>query len=50
VSFIQKWRVGRLKTGPGWGLGQVGGGGYKERVEEGEYGGNIVYSGMKMEK
>jgi hypothetical protein len=26
------------------------GGGYKERVEEGEYGGDIMYSCMKMEK
>jgi hypothetical protein len=26
------------------------GGGYKERVKEGEYNGNIMYSCMKMEK
>jgi hypothetical protein len=28
----------------------VGGGGYKERVQEDEYGGNIVSSCIKMEK
>jgi hypothetical protein len=28
----------------------MGGEGYKERVEEGEYGTNITYSCMKMEK
>jgi hypothetical protein len=28
----------------------VVGGGYKEKVEEGEYGRNISYSCMKMEK
>jgi hypothetical protein len=38
------------KTGPVWELGPVGGGGYKERGKKGEYGGNIVYSSMKMEK
>jgi hypothetical protein len=28
----------------------VGGGGYKARVKEGEYGGNTMYSCMKMEQ
>jgi hypothetical protein len=31
------------KTGPVWRLAPVGGGGYKERVQEGEYDGNIMY-------
>jgi hypothetical protein len=38
------------KTGSVWGLAPVGGGGYQERVWEGEYGGNIMYSCMKMGK
>jgi hypothetical protein len=38
------------KTHPVWGLLPVGQGGYKERVKKGEYGGNIFYSCMKMEK
>jgi hypothetical protein len=38
------------KTGSVWRLVAVGGGGYKERVEEGEYGGNVMYSCIKMEK
>jgi hypothetical protein len=33
------------KTGPVWGLGP--GGGYKERVKEGECDGNIMYSCME---
>jgi hypothetical protein len=32
------------------GVGTSGGGGYKERVQEGEYDGNTMYSCMKMEK
>jgi hypothetical protein len=32
------------------GVGTSGRGGYKERVQEGECGGNIVYSCMKMKK
>jgi hypothetical protein len=28
----------------------MGGRGYKERMKEGEYGGNITYSCMKIEK
>jgi hypothetical protein len=38
------------KTGPVCGLVPVGRGGCMERVKEGEHGGNIVYSGMKMKK
>jgi hypothetical protein len=32
------------------GLVPVEGGGYKERVLEGKYGANVMYSCMKMEK
>jgi hypothetical protein len=32
------------KTGPFCGLVSVGGGRQKDRVKEGEYGGNIIYS------
>jgi hypothetical protein len=38
------------KTGPVWRLVPVGGGQYKERMEEIEHGRNILYSCMKMEK
>jgi hypothetical protein len=38
------------KTDLVWGLVPVGCGECKERVQEGEYGGNIMYSCMKMEK
>jgi hypothetical protein len=38
------------KIGPVLGLIPVGGGGYKEKVEEGEYGKNGMYSCRKMEK
>jgi hypothetical protein len=38
------------KTGPVWDLCQWEGGGYKKRVCEGEYGGNIMYSRIKMQK
>jgi hypothetical protein len=37
------------KTGAFWELVAVEGGGYEERVQEGEYDGNM-YSCMKMEK
>jgi hypothetical protein len=38
------------KTGAPWVLVPVGGGEHKERVKEGEYGGNAMYSCMKMKK
>jgi hypothetical protein len=38
------------KTGHVWGMTPVGGGRYKERVWEGEYGENIMYTCMKMGK
>jgi hypothetical protein len=38
------------KTGPVWRLVLVSVGGHKERVKEGEYGVNIMYSCMKKEK
>jgi hypothetical protein len=33
-----------------WGLIPVGGGGHKKRVKEGKYGGNSMYSCLKIEK
>jgi hypothetical protein len=41
---------GKVKQVLSGGLAPMRGGGYKERVEEGEYGGDIMYSCMKMEK
>jgi hypothetical protein len=45
-SYLQKTKMSFFrnkgqegKTGPVWGLAPVGGGGCKERVQEGEYGG-----------
>jgi hypothetical protein len=38
------------KTGPVWPLVPMGGRGYKERMKEGEYGGNTTYSCIKMEQ
>jgi hypothetical protein len=38
------------KTVPAWGLVPVGGEGYREGVKEDEYGGDAMYSCMKMEK
>jgi hypothetical protein len=38
------------KIGHVCGVGTKERGGYKERMKEGEYGGNIAYSCMKMEK
>jgi hypothetical protein len=41
LLFFQK-QVQEGTIGPVWGLAPVGGGGYKERVKEGEYCGNIM--------
>jgi hypothetical protein len=49
MSFFKN-REHEGKTGLVWGLAPVGGGRYKERMWEGEYGRNILYSCMKMEK
>jgi hypothetical protein len=49
MSFFQN-RGPEGKTVPLWGLVAVGGERYKERVQDGEYGGNIWYSCMKMKK
>jgi hypothetical protein len=38
------------KTGPVWGLAPVGGRRIKGKGVGGEYGGNVMYSCMKMEK
>jgi hypothetical protein len=38
------------KTGPVWGLVSVRGRGYKERMQENKYGGNVMYLCMKMKK
>jgi hypothetical protein len=38
------------KTSPAWVLASVGWGGCRERVWEGEYGDNTVYTCMKMEQ
>jgi hypothetical protein len=48
-AFFQKWRI-KSKIGPVWGLVPVRRGGYKEKVWEGEYGRNIMYSCMEMGK
>jgi hypothetical protein len=50
MSLSYKNREQEGKTGPVWGVGMSRGGRYKERVWEGEYGRNIMYSWMKMEK
>jgi hypothetical protein len=41
------WKVKQVLLGE---LVPVGGGGYEERVLEGEYGENVMYSCMKVEK
>jgi hypothetical protein len=50
IPFFSKNGEQEGKTAPVWGLAPVGRGGYKERVKEAEYSGNITYSCMKMEK
>jgi hypothetical protein len=50
MSFFSKTRGQEGKTGPVRVLVQVGGRGYKERVKEGKYDRNIIYSCMKIEK
>jgi hypothetical protein len=49
MSFLKSGEQ-ESKTGLVWWLVQGVWGGYKERVEEGECGGNVMYSCMKMEK
>jgi hypothetical protein len=46
MSLFYKNKVQEGKTGPVWELVPVGGGRYKE----GEYGGNIMYTCVKMAK
>jgi hypothetical protein len=50
--FFFFYNIGEQKsrTDLAWGLVPWDGGGYKERVKEGEYGENIMCSYMKMEK
>jgi hypothetical protein len=46
-SKMKDWKVKQVLPG---GLVPVGGGGYKERVKEGDYGGNVRHSCRKMGK
>jgi hypothetical protein len=48
IFFFSK--TGGWETVPVWGSVSVERGGCKERMYEGEYGGNNMYSCMKMEK
>jgi hypothetical protein len=50
MSFFWKNGEQEGKTGTMCGVIPVGGAGYKERVWEGEYGTNIVYTCMNLEK
>jgi hypothetical protein len=43
---MEDWNINQTLSG----VGPVGGGIYKERVWEGKYSRNIMYSCMKMEK
>jgi hypothetical protein len=47
MSFSKTGQEGKI--GPVWDWYQWEGGGYKERVAEGEYHGNTMYSCMKMD-
>jgi hypothetical protein len=48
--FFSKTENRKVKQVLSGELVPVGGGGHKERVQEGEYGRNVMYSCMKMEK